>query len=133
TALTIDLKVGEVRKRDKFLRQLNDIQYQRNDMEFTRGKFRVRGDVVEIWPIGEETAYRLEFFGDELERIRQIDTLTGEVLGEHEALKIFPAKHYVTPQQKLANAVSSIGEELDQRVAQFEAEGKLLEAQRLKQ
>ncbi len=133
TALTIELKVGEIRKRDKFLRQLNDIQYQRNDMDFTRGTFRVRGDVVEIWPIGEEAAYRLEFFGDEIERIRQVDTLTGEVLGTRDELKIFPAKHYVTPQEKLAHAVQGISEELDTRVAQFEAEGKLLEAQRLKQ
>jgi len=133
TALTIELKVGEQRKRDKFLRQLNDIQYQRNDMDFSRGKFRVRGDVVEIYPIGEETAYRLEFFGDELERIRQVDPLTGEVLGELQELKIFPGKHFVTPQDRLKNAVAAIGEELDWRVGQLEADGKLLEAQRLKQ
>ena len=133
TAMTIDLKVGEQRKRDKFLRQLNDIQYQRNDMDFSRGKFRVRGDVVEIYPIGEETAYRLEFFGDELERIRQVDPLTGEVLGELQELKIFPGKHFVTPQERLKNAVEAIGEELDWRVGQLEADGKLLEAQRLKQ
>ncbi len=133
TAMTIKLKVGERRQRDKLLRQLNDIQYQRNDMEFTRGKFRVRGDVVEIYPIGAETAYRLEFFGDELERIREVDPLTGEVLGEQQELKIFPGKHYVTPQQKLQQAVSRISEELDERVGQLEAEGKNLEAQRLKQ
>ena len=133
TAMTIDLAVGEVRKRDKLLRQLNDIQYQRNDIDFTRGKFRVRGDILEIWPIGEETAYRLEFFGDQLERIRQVDTLTGEMLGEHTSLKIFPAKHYVTPQEQLKGAVAAIGEELQQRLKQFESEGKLLEAQRLKQ
>ncbi|HSX01771.1 MAG TPA: excinuclease ABC subunit UvrB [Candidatus Saccharimonadia bacterium] len=133
TAMTIDLKVGERRQRDKLLRQLNDIQYQRNDLEFTRGKFRVRGDVVEIYPIGEEVAYRLEFFGDELERMRQVDPLTGEVLGERETLKIFPGKHYVTPQQKLQNAVAKIGAELDERVGQLEADGKNLEAQRLKQ
>jgi excinuclease ABC subunit B len=133
TAMTIELKVGERRQRDKFLRQLNDIQYQRNDLEFTRGKFRVRGDVVEIFPIGEEVAYRLEFFGDELERMRQVDPLTGEVLGERETLKIFPGKHYVTPQQKLQNAVVKIGAELDERVGQLEADGKNLEAQRLKQ
>ncbi len=133
TAMTIDLKVGEQRKRDKFLRQLNDIQYQRNDMDFSRGKFRVRGDVVEIYPIGEETAYRLEFFGDELERIRQVDPLTGEVLGELQTLKIFPGKHFVTPQERLKNAVAAISEELDWRLGQLEADGKLLEAQRLKQ
>ncbi len=133
TAMTIDLTVGEARKRDKLLRQFNDIQYQRNDIDFSRGKFRVRGDVVEIYPIGEETAYRLEFFGDELERIRQVDPLTGEVLGELETLKIFPGKHFVTPQEKLKNAVAAISEELDWRVGVLEGEGKLLEAQRLKQ
>jgi excinuclease ABC subunit B len=133
TALTIDLKVGEVRKRDKFLRQLTDIQYQRNDLDFTRGKFRVRGDVIEIYPIGEETAYRLEFFGDEIERIRQVDPLTGEVMADIPSLKIFPAKHYVTPKEKLASAVERIGEELDGRLIQLESEGKNLEAARLKQ
>jgi excinuclease ABC subunit B len=133
TAMTVDLKVGEVRKRDKLLRQLTDIQYQRNDMDFSRGKFRVRGDVVEIFPIGEETAYRLEFFGDELERIRQVDPLTGEVMSEHKELKIFPGKHYVTPQEKLQGAVLRIGEELEERTSQLKAEGKLLEAQRLTQ
>ena len=133
TAMTIDLKVGEVRKRDRLLRQLNDVQYQRNDIDFSRGKFRVRGDVVEIFPIGEETAYRLEFFGDELERIRQVDPLTGEVTAELQELKIFPGKHFVTPQEKLQQAVEGIGAELDWRVGQLEADGKLLEAQRLKQ
>jgi excinuclease ABC subunit B len=133
TAMTIDLAVGEVRKRDKLLRQLTDIQYQRNDLDFSRGKFRVRGEVVEIYPIGEETAYRLEFFGDEIERIRQVDPLTGEMQADLQTLKIFPAKHYVTPQEKLAAAVAGIGEELDGRLLQFETEGKNLEAQRLKQ
>ena len=133
TAMTIDLKVGEVRKRDKLLRQLNDIQYQRNDIEFTRGKFRVRGDTLDIYPIGEETAYRLEFFGDELERIRQLDPLTGEIMAERQELKIFPGKHYVTPQDKLKGAVVKIEEELEQRTAELANEGKLLEAQRLRQ
>jgi len=133
TAMTIDLQVGEVRKRDKLLRQLTDIQYQRNDLDFSRGKFRVRGDVLEICPIGEETAYRLEFDGDQLERIRQVDPFTGEILANLDTLKIFPAKHYVTPQQKLQGAVARIGEELDGRLLQFEAEGKNLEAARLKQ
>ena len=133
TAMTVEVKVGETKRRDKLLRQLTDIQYQRNDLDFSRGKFRVRGDSVEIYPIGEETAYRLEFFGDELERIRQIDPLTGEQLAELTSLKIFPGKHYVTPQEKLQRAVIKIGEELDERVGQFEADGRLLEAQRLKQ
>ncbi|HVQ43993.1 MAG TPA: excinuclease ABC subunit UvrB [Candidatus Saccharimonadia bacterium] len=133
TTLTIDLRVGEVRKRDKFLRQLTDIQYARNDIDFTRGKFRVRGDVVEVYPIGEETAYRLEFFGDELERIRQVDPLTGEVISDRQDLKIFPAKHHVAPQDQIRLAVQKIGEELDMRLLQLEAAGKNLEAQRLKQ
>ena len=133
TAMTVEVKVGQTSKRDKLLRQLTDIQYQRNDIDFSRGKFRVRGDTVEVYPIGEETAYRLEFFGDELERIRQIDPLTGEVMAELQSLKIFPGKHYVTPQEKLKLAVIGIQEELDMRVGQLEGEGKLLEAQRLKQ
>jgi excinuclease ABC subunit B len=133
TAMTIKLKVGETRKRDKLLRQLNDIQYQRNDIEFTRGKFRVRGDTIDIYPIGEETAYRLEFFGDELERIRQIDPLTGEIMAERQELKIFPGKHYVTPQEQLRGAVVKIEAELEQRTAELAHEGKLLEAQRLRQ
>jgi excinuclease ABC subunit B len=102
-------------------------------MDFSRGKFRVRGDVVEICPIGEESAYRLEFFGDEIERIRQIDTLTGEVTADLPSLKIFPAKHFVTPQEKMQHAVEQIGSDLDIRLLQLEAEGKNLEAQRLKQ
>ncbi len=133
TAMTVDLKVGEVRRREKFLRQLSDIQYSRNDMELSRGKYRVRGDSLEIWPIGEENAYRLEFFGDELERIRQIDTLTGEVLSERKEMKIFPGKHFVTPQDKLKVAVENISAELEERVTQFEGDGRLLEAQRLRQ
>jgi excinuclease ABC subunit B len=133
TTMTIDLKVGERRLRDKLLRQLNDIQYQRNDIDFSRGKFRVRGDVVDIFPVGEEVAYRLEFFGDELERLRQIDPLTGEITEERSELKIFPAKHYVTPQEKLQVAIQKIGEELEERLKALEGDGKLLEAQRLKQ
>jgi excinuclease ABC subunit B len=133
TTMTIDLRVGEVRRRDKLLRQLADIQYARNDLELSRGKYRVRGDSIEIWPVGEEDAYRLEFFGDELERIRQIDTLTGEVLAERPDMKIFPGKHFVTPQEKLQQAVVKINEEMEARVAQFESEGRLIEAQRLRQ
>ena len=133
TAMTIELVVGEVRKRDKFLRQLSDIQYQRNDIEFSRGKYRVRGDSIDIYPIGEETAYRLEFFGDTLDRIRQIDPFTGEIASERQSLKIFPGKHYVTPQEKLKSAVGMINEELDARTKEFSAQGKLIEAQRLRQ
>jgi excinuclease ABC subunit B len=133
SAMTIELKVGELRKRDKLLRQLNDIQYERNDMDFTRGKFRVRGDVVDIFPIGSETAYRLEFFGDQLERIRQIDPLTGEIMSDHNRLQIFPGKHYVTPQEKLQRAIAQIKAEMQERVAQLRSIDKLLEAQRLEQ
>ena len=133
TALTQEVAVGEKRQRDKFLRQLNDIQYARNDIDFTRGRFRVRGDSVEIFPIGEETAYRLEFFGDELEQIIQVDPLTGEVLGKRQSLKIFPASHYVTPEEKMKRAVVEIRAELDERLAQLRANDKLLEAQRLEQ
>lgn len=132
-SMTIDIKVGEVRKRDKLLRQLNDVQYNRNDIDFVRGNFRVRGDTVDIFPIGDETAYRLEFFGDTLEKIKEIDPLTGEVLTERQAIKIFPAKHFVTPQEKLQNAVAEIKRDLDVRVAELKASDKLLEAQRLSQ
>ncbi len=133
TAMTVDLKVGERRLRDKLLRQLTDIQYQRNDIEFARGNFRVRGDVIDIFPIGDETAFRLDFFGDELEKIRQIDPLTGEMLSDRQELKIFPAKHHVTPQEKLQIAVQKIGQELEDRLVLLKSQGKLLEAQRLEQ
>ncbi len=132
-ALTITLKVGEVRKRDKLLRQLTDIQYKRNDTDFTRGTFRVRGDTLDVFPIGDETAYRLEFFGDNLEKITQIEPLTGEVLATPADIKIFPGKHFVTPQEKLQRAVGEIRHDLVERVRQFKNEGKLLEAQRLEQ
>lgn len=131
--LSIKLKTGERRLRDKFLRQLTDIQYQRNDLDFHRSTFRVRGDVVDVYPASEELAYRMEFFGDELERITQIDPLTGEVLAKPAELTIFPGSHYVTPQAKLQVALGKIEQELEQRLAQFKREGKLLEAQRLEQ
>lgn len=131
--LSIDLRVGERRVRDKFLRQLTDIQYTRNDIDFRRSTFRVRGDVVDVFPASEEYAYRIEFFGDELERITQVDPLTGEVLANLESYKIFPGSHYVTPQDKLKVAMGHIEQELTQRLAQFKKEGKLLEAQRLEQ
>jgi excinuclease ABC subunit B len=133
TAMTVDVKVGENRKRDKMLRLLTDIQYNRNDMDFARGTFRVRGDTVEVFPAGNETAYRIEFFGDEVERIREVDPLTGEVLNDREQLKLFPAKHFVTPHEKLMRAIVRIKDELDDRLRQLESQGKLLEAQRLKQ
>lgn len=131
--LSVRLQVGERRLRDKMMRQLTDIQYQRNDVDFHRGTFRVRGDVVDVFPAGEELAYRIEFFGDELERILKIDPLTGEILGKPESLTIFPGSHYVTPYDKLQVALGKIENELDQRLRQFKGEGKLLEAQRLEQ
>ncbi len=131
--MTVDVKAGETRKRDKLLRQLTDIQYSRNDMSFTRGTFRVRGDTVEIFPAGEEVAYRVEFFGDEVERIRQVDPLTGEMLGERDALQVFPGKHFVTPHEKLKRAITQINHDLAIRVKEFKANNQLLEAQRLEQ
>lgn len=131
--LSIDLKVGERRLRDKLLRQLTDIQYQRNDIDFHRSTFRVRGDVVDVFPAGEEWAYRIEFFGDEIERITQVDPLTGEIMKTLESYKIFPGSHYVTPQEKLKVALGEIERELEERLHLFKKEGKLLEAQRLEQ
>lgn len=131
--MSLDVETGEIRKRDKMLRHLTDMQYQRNDIDFHRGTFRVRGDTVDIFPAGEEVAYRLEFFGDEVERIIKIDHLTGEVLKTLDKLRIFPSSHYVTPQDKLKVAIGHIQDELQQRLAQFRMEGKLLEAQRLEQ
>ncbi len=133
TSMTVDVAVGEVRKRDKLLRLLTDVQYTRNDMNFARGTFRVRGDTVEVFPVGGETAYRIEFFGDEIERIREVEPLTGEVIGEQPKLKIFPGKHFVTPKDKLMRAVGEIRTDLEIRVAELESQKKLLEAQRLKQ
>lgn len=131
--LSVHVKVGERRVRDKLLRQLTDIQYQRNDIDFHRSTFRVRGDVVDVAPAGEELAYRIEFFGDEVERITKIDPLTGEILAKLNEHKIFPGSHYVTPQEKLQVALGHIEHELGQRLAKFKKEGKLLEAQRLEQ
>lgn len=131
--LSINLQPGERRVRDKLLRQLTDIQYQRNDIDFHRGTFRVRGDVVDVFPASEELAYRLEFFGDEIERIIQIDPLTGEILARPDKLRIFPGSHYVTPQDKLKVALGSIQDELGQRLRLFKKNGQLLEAQRLEQ
>jgi len=131
--LSIEVKRGERKVRDKFLRQLTDIQYQRNDIDFHRSTFRVRGDVVDVFPAGEELAYRIEFFGDEVERVTKLDPLTGEILANLDSYKIFPGSHYVTPQAKLQVALGRIEEELAARLALFKKEGKLLEAQRLEQ
>ncbi|HEX6462294.1 MAG TPA: excinuclease ABC subunit UvrB [Candidatus Saccharimonadales bacterium] len=132
-AMAITIKKGEQRKQDKLIRWLTDIQYQRNDVDFHRSTFRVRGDVVDIFPANAETAYRVEFFGDEVERITHIDPLTGEILGEPSEVSIFPSSHYVTPQDKLKVAIGKIRDEYEARLKEFESQGKLLEAQRLSQ
>lgn len=131
--LSETVKTGERKVRDKFIRHLTDIQYQRNDIDFHRSTFRVRGDVVDVFPAGEEVAYRIEFFGDEVDRITKIDPLTGEIISKLDRVQIFPGSHYVTPHDKLKVALSKIQHELDERVSLFESQGKLLEAQRLKQ
>jgi excinuclease ABC subunit B len=131
--LALRVATGERRVRDKLLRQLTDIQYRRNDIDFHRSTFRVRGDVVDVFPAGEETAYRLEFFGDELERITQINPLTGEIEKELNKLTIFPGSHYVTPHEKLLRALEQIKSEADERIAWFKMHDKLIEAQRLEQ
>jgi len=131
SAMTIELTVGEQRKRDKLLRQLNDIQYERNDMSFERGTFRVRGENLDIFPIGEEVAYRIQFFGDNVDAIKQIDYLTGEVVSELKSIKIFPAKHYVTPREQLEKAIEKIKVESEERLAWFKSQDLHLEAQRL--
>ena len=131
--VVLTLKVGEERRRDKILRHLTDIQYERNDANFIRGRFRVRGDVLEVFPAYEDVAVRIEFFGDEIERMTEIDPLTGEVLGKRQRLDIYPAKHWVTTQERLNKSIELIEAELEERLAELEAEGKVLEAARLKQ
>ncbi len=130
--MVLSLRPGMLRDRDDILKKLIEIQYDRNDMDFKRGTFRVRGDVVEIFPASSaELAIRVEFFGDEVERILEIDTLTGEVKGSLEHMVIFPASHYVVSPDKLAEATKNIEEELIERVRYFKSEDKLLEAQRI--
>jgi len=129
----VNIKRGELQRRDKVLRLLNAIQYERNDMDFSRGKYRVRGDVLEIYPSYEELAVRVEFFGDEVERIQQIDPLTGELLGARDWVDIYPARHFITTQEKLQRAIVAIEEELEVRLRELQDEGKILEAARLKQ
>ncbi|MBA7596811.1 UvrABC system protein B [subsurface metagenome] len=130
-AFVVSLQKGEMRKRDRIVRQLVDMQYERNDIDFTRGRFRIRGDTLEIQPAYEEVAVRVEFFGDEIERIVEVDPLTGELLAERESIDIYPAKHFVTSHDKLIAAIVDIEEELEHRLKEFKAQGKLLEAARL--
>lgn len=132
--LVLSLRVGMERDRNEILRKLVDIQYERNDINFTRGTFRVRGDVIEIFPVSRsEQAVRVEFFGDEIERIREIDVLTGEILGDRDHVAIFPASHYVTSAEVMERAIGTIQEELEARLEELRSNGKLLEAQRLEQ
>jgi excinuclease ABC subunit B len=131
--MSIVVTRGEKRQQDKFVRLLTDIQYQRNDIDFHRGTFRVKGDVVDVFPAGSDIAYRIEFFGDEVDRITQIDPLTGEILSEPATCMIFPSSQYVTPKQKLAVAIENIKREFNERLDWFESHDKLLEAQRLSQ
>jgi excinuclease ABC subunit B len=130
-ASMIPLAVGDQIERDKLLRRFVDLQYERNDMAFERGRFRVRGDVVELWPAYEQFAYRIEMFGDEIERLDFINPTSGEVLASEDRLFVFPAVHYVMPEDRIASAVASIQAELEQRLMEFKRHGKLLEAQRL--
>jgi excinuclease ABC subunit B len=129
--MMIHLPKGGTIERDKLLLKLVDIQYQRNDIAFERGQFRVRGDVVEVWPASEEYAFRIELFGDEVDALAIINPLTGETLKTLDELYIYPAKHFVTPEERIREAVEGIRGELDERLAWFREQGKLLEAQRL--
>jgi excinuclease ABC subunit B len=131
--VVIPLRVGEVRNRDKLLRQLIDLQFERNDIDFHRGTFRVRGDTLDIFPANAEVAERVEFWGDEIERITEFDPLTGEVLLNRTTADIYPAKHFIATAEKLQLAISDISQELTDRLQTLEAEGKQLEAARLKQ
>lgn len=131
-AFAIELKVGEERKRDKLLRHLTDIQYNRSHMEFKQGMFHVLGDTLEIFPPDRDTIYRLEFFGDEIERITEADGFTGEELREHKSIKIFPAKHDITSKEKIEQAVSKITAEMEIRRQEYLNTGRLLEAERIK-
>jgi len=133
TEMTVHLKVGERLIRDKFLRRLNDIQYTRNDQNFVRGMFRVRGGIVDIFPAGEDFAYRLSFGGEELEKITRLDPLTGEIYDTLDSVAIYPAKHYVTPQENMARIIADIKAEADARLKFFKSNDQLLEAQRLEQ
>ncbi len=132
--LVVSIRTGMEIERNQLLRKLVDVQYERNDISFTRGTFRVRGDVVEIFPASrDEHCVRVEFFGDEIDRIREVDALTGEILADRDHVAIFPASHFVTREEKMLKAIDNIEQELEQRLALLRAEDRLLEAQRLEQ
>ena len=130
---SLEVKRGESIRREIFLRKLTEMLYERNDYDLGRLRFRVRGDIVDLVPASEEKVYRIEFFGDEIDRIQELDSVTGEILGGRDELKIFPASHYITPREKLELALRDIEVELEERVGWFEEHGRLLEAQRLRQ
>ena len=129
----VEVNRGDIIKRNKLLRAFVDIRYERNDIDFSRGSFRARGDVIEVFPAYANTAYRVELFGDEVERITEIDTLTGEILTEHEAITLFPARHFMTDAERFEQALLDIETELQDRIDYFVANNKLLEAQRIEQ
>ncbi|MGP6151451.1 excinuclease ABC subunit UvrB [Priestia flexa] len=132
--MVVSLRVGMEKERNQLLRDLVDVQYERNDIDFKRGTFRVRGDVVEIFPASrDERCIRIEFFGDEIDRIREVDALTGEVLSDREHVAIFPASHFVTREEKMKVAIKNIEKELQEQLEKMREAGKLLEAQRLEQ
>ena len=132
--MMVSLRVGDILERDEFLKRLVAIRYERNDIAFERNMFRVRGDTVEVWPAyWKDTAIRVEFFGDEIDRISEINVVTGSPIRKLSHIPIWPATHYVTPKEKMDAAVQEIYKELEERVAYFEREGKLIEAQRIKQ
>ena len=134
TDLVVSLRPGMVKDRDEILKKLVEIQYERNDIDFSRGKFRVKGDTLDIFPTNtNENIVRVDFFGDEIEKILSVDPLTGEILGELTHAAIFPASHYVTSKEKMQRAILSIEKELEERIRYFEQEGMLLEAQRIAQ
>lgn len=130
-SMMVSLKVGGTIDRDEVLRKLVDIQYQRNDVDFSRGKFRVRGDCVEVWPSYEEFGLRIELWGDDIEQLSLINPTSGEVIRQADELYIYPAKHFVMPEDRIAAAVASIREELEEQLEYFKEHGKMLEAQRL--
>jgi excinuclease ABC subunit B len=130
--MVLPVKTGQALNRENFLARLVEIQYERGDFDLSRGRFRVRGDVVELCPASDEEVVRVEFWGDEVEKISRIDGMTGNVLEVLDTLTVFPAKHFVTPHEKLRRAMVTIRQELDERIGEFEAKGKYLEAQRLK-
>ncbi|MED3882506.1 excinuclease ABC subunit UvrB [Priestia megaterium] len=132
--MVVSLRVGMEKERNQLLRTLVDVQYERNDIDFKRGTFRVRGDVVEIFPVSrDEHCIRVEFFGDEIDRIREVDALTGEIIGDREHVAIFPASHFVTREEKMRVAIQNIEKELEEQLEKLREAGKLLEAQRLEQ